>query len=139
MKLTINKLIANDMINYGLDQSTGRNYVMNLKTYLDDFDDDAKEYVLQNIDIINKDIEYSESIDDLSISGTGKNSKYRMTFNYGVMLNEIERMIKAYADENNVEIDYYKIKDIAEEVLHSTALKDKITDMVNSSSRSYEV
>ena len=139
MKLTINKLIANDMINYGLDQATSKNYVMNLKTYLDDFDEEAKEYVLKNLDVINKDIEYSENIEDLSISGSGKNKRYIMSFNYGSMLNELERLIKFYADENNVEIDYYKIKDIAEEILHSSLLKDKIIDMINSNSKGYAI
>ena len=34
MKLTINKLIANDMINYGMDKTSSFNYIVYLNSYL---------------------------------------------------------------------------------------------------------
>lgn len=32
MKLTINKLIANDMINYGMDKTSSFNYIVSLNS-----------------------------------------------------------------------------------------------------------
>ena len=49
MKLTINKLIANDIINYSMDQTKKSNYILHLNSYLDDFDDESKEYILKNM------------------------------------------------------------------------------------------
>ena len=37
MKLTINKLIANDMINYGMDKTSSFNYIVSLNSYLEEY------------------------------------------------------------------------------------------------------
>ena len=81
MKLTINKLIANDMINYSLEQAKGNRFIMNLNKYLSDFDDDSIDYITKNIDVINKDLEYSADLEDLSIIGSGNSRRYNMLFN----------------------------------------------------------
>ena len=66
-KLTINKLIANDIINYALDDAVCDNYVMGINEYLKDFDEDSKKYINENIDTILDDIEQSECVLDLEI------------------------------------------------------------------------
>ena len=38
-KLNLNKLIANDIINYGMDNTLGTNYIVSLDTFLKDYDD----------------------------------------------------------------------------------------------------
>ena len=130
MKLTINKLIANDIINYSMDQTRKSNYILHLNSYLDDFDDESKEYILKNIDIINKDIEYSENISDLSISGTGKNRKYNMIFNENELLSDFEKLIKYYAEERKITLTDEKIKSISDDILNSSYFKEKTIDLI---------
>lgn len=130
MKLTINKIIANDMINYGMDQTNKNSYQFILNSYLNDFDDESKEYILKNIDVINKDIEYSESISDLSISGTGKNRKYNMIFNEDGLLSDFEKLIKYYAEERKVNLSKEKIKNISDDILNSSYFKEKTIDLI---------
>ena len=130
MKLTINKIIANDMINYGMDQTNKNSYQFILNSYLNDFDDESKEYILKNIDVINKDIEYSESISDLSISGSGKNRKYNMIFNEDGLLSDFEKLIKYYAEERKVNLSKEKIKNISDDILNSSYFKEKTIDLI---------
>lgn len=130
MKLTINKLIANDIINYSMDQTKKSNYILHLNSYLDDFDDESKEYILKNIDIINKDIEYSENISDLSISGTGKNRKYNMIFNENELFSDFEKLIKYYAEERKITLTDEKIKSISDDILNSSYFKEKTIDLI---------
>ena len=130
MKLTINKLIANDIINYSMDQTKKSNYVLNLNNYLNDFDDESKEFILKNIEIINKDIEYSDNISDLAINGSGKNRKYIMTFNNNELLNDFEKLVKYYAEERKVSLTYEKIKNISEDILNSSYFKEKTIDLI---------
>ena len=39
MKLTINKLIANDIINCGMDATSGTNYMVYLDEYLKEYEE----------------------------------------------------------------------------------------------------
>lgn len=118
------------MINYGMDQTNKNSYQFILNSYLNDFDDESKEYILKNIDVINKDIEYSESISDLSISGTGKNRKYNMIFNEDGLLSDFEKLIKYYAEERKVNLSKEKIKNISDDILNSSYFKEKTIDLI---------
>ena len=118
------------MINYGMDQTNKNSYQFILNSYLNDFDDESKEYILKNIDVINKDIEYSESISDLSISGSGKNRKYNMIFNEDGLLSDFEKLIKYYAEERKVNLSKEKIKNISDDILNSSYFKEKTIDLI---------
>ena len=56
MKLTINKLIANDMINYGMDKTSSFNYIVSLNSYLEEYDEESQKYIKENLDDIKDDI-----------------------------------------------------------------------------------
>ena len=81
MKLTINKLIANDMVNFALDLSSKGECEFTLKKYLNDFDEESQKIILDNIAIINKDVEYHDDVFNLSIINDGEDKKYTMIFN----------------------------------------------------------
>jgi hypothetical protein len=44
-KLSISKLIANDVVNYGMDKTTSFNYIVSLNDFLDDYDEDTCSYI----------------------------------------------------------------------------------------------
>ena len=67
MKLTINKLIANDMINYGMDKTSSFNYIVSLNSYLEEYDEESQKYIKENLDDIKDDIERNECVADLVV------------------------------------------------------------------------
>ena len=44
-KLNLNKLIANDIVNYGMDKTTSFNYIVSLNDFLDDYDEESIIYI----------------------------------------------------------------------------------------------
>ena len=88
-KLNLNKLIANDIVNYGMDKTTSFNYIVSLNDFLDDYDEESIIYIKSHInDIIEAvhqnenvaqldsyDIENSEEYNDLITSAIKENSK----------------------------------------------------------------
>ena len=92
-KLTINKLIANDIINYALDDAVCDNYVMGINEYLKDFDEDSKKYINENIDTILDDIEQSECVLDLEIDRSNNDIELDFIFAWGKLLNQVEQIV----------------------------------------------
>lgn len=48
-KLNLNKLIANDIVNYGMDKTTSFNYIVSLNDFLDEYDDESRDYIKSHI------------------------------------------------------------------------------------------
>ena len=138
MKLSINKLIANDIINYGMDQASqiedcnNANYNVSMDTYLDFFDDNAKEYILKNMDSIIEDIKSSECVLDLEVEVKDKKLNLDMIFAWEHLLNEVDKIVDYTAKSMGVEMDLKDIKEISNEVLGDDALFDDINSKIKS-------
>ena len=134
MKLSINKLIANDIINYGMDQimemedGNSANYIVSLDTYLNDFDEDTKKYILENIDKIIEDIEASESVLDLVVDKDKNNIDLNMIFYWENLLTEVDKKVDATAKILGVEMDLKDIKEMSADILDDDELND---DLIN--------
>lgn len=134
MKLSINKLIANDIINYGMDQimemedGNGANYIVSLDTYLNDFDEDTKKYVLENIDKIIEDIEASECVLDLVVDKYKNNIDLNMIFYWENLLTEVDKKVDATAKILGVEMDLKDIKEMSADILDDDEFND---DLIN--------
>lgn len=134
MKLSINKLIANDIINYGMDQimemedGNGANYIVSLDTYLNDFDEDTKKYILENIDKIIEDIEASESVLDLVVDKDKNNIDLNMIFYWENLLTEVDKKIDATAKSLGIEMDLKDIKEMSADILDDDEFND---DLIN--------
>ena len=76
MKMTLNKLIANDIINYGMDQTTNFNYSVYLDEYIDEYDEEGKKYILEHLDEISDAISNNENISYYSLEEDEKLGKY---------------------------------------------------------------
>ena len=64
-KLNLNKLIANDIINYGMDNTLGTNYIVSLDTFLKEYDDETINYVKSHLSEIKEGIEQNENVADI--------------------------------------------------------------------------
>ena len=112
-KLTINKLIANDIVNYALDDAVCENYNVSLESYLNSFDEESKKYINENIDTILKDIENHESVLDLEVRKDEKGTEIDMIFYIDKLYsNEVEKRIGDTAEMMEIKIELPEIQDI---------------------------
>lgn len=136
MKLSINKLIANDIINYGMDQimkmedGNSANYIVSLDTYLKDFDEDTQKYILENVDKIIEDIQANENVLDLVVDKEENNIDFNMIFYWENLLTEVEKKIDSTARSLGVEMDLKDIKEMSADILDDDEFNDDLVSKI---------
>lgn len=124
MKMSINKLIANDIINYGMDKTTNFNYIVSLDSYIDDFDEDTQKYILDNLDDICEAISSNDNVADFHYNK--KEKEFDMVFYWDNLMDAVDHyvlnILKEKGEENNFEID--EIKELAEEILQDESTRN---------------
>ena len=126
-KLTINKLIANDIVNYDLDDAVCENYNVSLESYLNSFDEESKKYINENIDTILKDIENHESVLDLEVRKDDKGTEIDMIFYIDKLYsNEVEKRIGDTAEMMEIKIELPEIQDMAVKILDDDEFNDDL-------------
>ena len=132
-KLTINKLIANDIVNYALDDAVCENYNVSLETYLNSFDEESKKYIYENIDTIIEDIENHESVLDLEVRKDEKGTEIDMIFYIEKLYsNEVEKRIGDTADMMEIKIELPEIQDMAVKILDDDEFNDDLINRLKS-------
>lgn len=132
-KLTINKLIANDIVNYALDDAVCENYNVSLETYLNSFDEESKKYIYENIDTILEDIENHESVLDLEVRKDDKGTEIDMIFYIDKLYsNEVEKRISDTAKIMEIEIELPEIQDMAVKILDDDEFNDDLINRLKS-------
>ena len=127
MKLSINKLIANDIINYGMDQTSEFNYSVSLKGYLNDFDGESQKYILDNLDDIIECIKDNENVADLFISEQSDGDKdFDMVLYWGHSLTQVEWIVCENAKSLKVNLEFEDIREIADNILRSDTFNDDL-------------
>ena len=127
MKLSINKLIANDIINYGMDHPREFNYSVSLNGYLNDFDGESQKYILDNLDDIIECIKDNENVADLFISEQSDGDKdFDMVFYWGNLLTQVERIVCENAKSLKVNLEFEDIREIADNILRSDTFNDDL-------------
>ena len=124
MKMSINKLIANDIINYGMSKTSGFDYSVYLDSYIDDFDDKSKQYILDNLEDICKDISANEN---LSYFTYNKDSKeFDMVFYWDNLLDAVDKYVCGILKDKNLEdkFELDDIREISEELINDESLKN---------------
>lgn len=128
-KLTINKLIANDIVNYALDDAVCENYNVSLESYLTSFDEESKKYINENIATILEDIENHESVLDLEVRKDDKGTEIDMIFYIDKLYsNEVEKRIGDTAEMMEIKIELPEIQDMAVKILDDDEFND---DLIN--------
>ena len=124
MKMTLCKLIANDIVNYGMDQTSNFNYIVCLDSYIDDFDEESKDYIYNHIEEICNDISNNENVADLHYD---KNKReFDMVFYWGNLMDATEKYVADIIDDLG-EKDRFVLEDIreiAEDVILDDSLKN---------------
>ena len=124
MKMTLCKLIANDIVNYGMDQTNNFNYIVCLDSYIDDFDEESKNYIYNHLEEICDDITNNENVADLHYD---KNKReFDMVFYWGNLMDATEKYVADIIDDLG-EKDRFVLEDIreiAEDVILDDSLKN---------------
>jgi len=124
MKMSLTKLIANDIINYGMNDTTADQYIVYLDSYLDDFDEESKKYILDNLDQIVEDVESNDKVCDLEYDK--KEKSFDMIFYWDCLFNPVDELVMNVLKEKDMDkkIRIYEVKGIAQEVLDDEGTKN---------------
>jgi len=124
MKMSICKLIANDIVNYGMDQTSNFNYIVCLDSYIDDFDEESKNYIYNHLEEICDDITNNENVADLNYDKSKR--EFDMVFYWGNLMDATEKYVADIIDDLG-EKDRFVLEDIreiAEDVILDDSLKN---------------
>lgn len=131
MKMTLNKLIANDIINYGMDQTTNFNYSVYLDEYIDEYDEEGKKYILEHLDEISAAISNNENISYYSLEEDEKLGKYfDMVFYWGKLLNSTEMIVLKNADLFKIDLNLEDVREIASELVDDDDFNDALINLL---------
>lgn len=128
MKLTLNKIIANDIVDYALSDAISENYILSLDTYLDKCDYSTRTYISKNINSIIDNIYANEKIVDLEVDKETK--ELDMIFFWENLMTDFEKNVYDKARGLNISLDYNDVKDIADKVLNSKTLNKELVDEI---------
>lgn len=128
MKLTLNKIIANDIVDYALSDAISENYILSLDTYLNKCDYSTRTYISKNINSIIDNIYANEKIVDLEVDKETK--ELDMIFFWENLMTDFEKNVYDKARGLNISLDYNDVKDITDKVLNSKTLNKELVDEI---------
>lgn len=128
MKLTLNKIIANDIVEYALSDAICENYILSLDTYLNKCDYSTRTYISKNMNSIIDNIYANEKIVDLEVDKETK--ELDMIFFWENLMTDFEKNVYDKARGLNISLDYIDVKDIADKVLNSKTLNKELVDEI---------
>ena len=135
MKMTLCKLIANDIVNYGMDQTSGFNYIVCLDSYIDDFDQEAKDYIYNHLDEICDDISNNENVADLHFDKNNK--EFNMVFYWNNLMSDTEKYVDDIITDMN-EQDRFELDDIREialDLIYDESTKNLTVEKIRNSKK----
>lgn len=134
MKMTLCKLIANDIVNYGMDQTNNFNYIVCLDSYIDDFDEESKTYIYNHIEEICNDISNNENVAELNYD---KNKReFDMVFYWGNLMDATEKYVADIIDDIG-EKDRFVLEDV-KEIAESIILDDSLKNLTKEKIRNHK-
>ena len=132
--MTLCKLIANDIVNYGMDQTNNFNYIVCLDSYIDDFDEESKTYIYNHIEEICNDISNNEHVAELNYD---KNKReFDMVFYWGNLMDATEKYVADIIDDIG-EKDRFVLEDI-KEIAESIILDDSLKNLTKEKIRNHK-
>ena len=128
-KLSLSKLIANDIVNYGMDKTTSFNYIVSLNDFLDDYDEDTCNYIKSHINEIISDVEGNENVAQLDYDESRQ--EFDMVFYYDNLLSPIEKQMIDIGKEKGVEFEYEDLKSMSYDFEESDEYKELLNNFID--------
>lgn len=132
-KLSISKLIANDIVNYGMDKTTSFNYIVSLNDFLDDYDEETCNYIKSHINEIISDVEGNENVAQLEYDESRQ--EFDMVFYFDGLFSKLDKQIYNLSQEMGVEFEPNEVWEISYDIENSEEYNDLIINAVTSKSK----
>ena len=128
-KLSLSKLIANDIVNYGMDKTTSFNYIVSLNDFLDEYDEDTCKFIKAHINEIINDVKVNENVAQLDYDEYRQ--EFDIVFRFDNLLTPLERRIMDTAKEKNIEFELDKLREISYDLENSDEYDDLIINYID--------
>ena len=132
-KLSISKLIANDIVNYGMDKTTSFNYIVSLNDFLDDYDEETCNYIKSHINEIISDVEGNENVAQLDYDELRQ--EFDMVFYFDGLFSKLDKQIYNLSQEMGVEFEPNEVWEISYDIENSEEYNDLIINAVTTKSK----
>lgn len=136
-KLNINKLIANHIIETGINDTWNFNYIVYLDSYLEEYDTDTQKYILDNKDNIIDIIARDERIADLQFDQ--KYNSIDMVYYIDQVLDRVENIVSTTAQNLGIDLEVEDIRSITDDLLDDDEFNDDMVRKIKSKDKDYEI
>ena len=136
-KLNINKLIANHIIETGINDTWSFNYIVYLDSYLEEYDTDTQKYILDNKDNIIDIIPRDERIADLQFDQ--KYNSIDMVYYIDQVLDRVENIVSTTAQNLGIDLEVEDIRSITDDLLDDDEFNDDMVRKIKSKDKEYEI
>ena len=136
-KLNINKLIANHIIETGINDTCSFNYIVYLDSYLEEYDTDTQKYILDNKDNIVDIIARDERIADLQFDQ--KYNSIDMVYYIDQVLDRVENIVSNTAQNLGIDLEVEDIRSITDDLLDDDEFNDDMVRKIKSKDKEYEI
>ena len=136
-KLNINKLIANHIIETGINDTWNFNYIVYLDSYLEEYDTDTQKYILDNKDNIVDIIARDERIADLQFDQ--KYNSIDMVYYIDQVLDRVENIVSTTAQNLGIDLEVEDIRSITDDLLDDDEFNDDMVRKIKSKDKDYEI
>ena len=128
-KLNLNKLIANDIVNYGMDKTTSFNYVVSLNDFLDDYDDESRDYIKSHINEIIDAVHQNENVAQLDYDE--KRQEFDMVFYFDGLFSKLDKKIYNDSQEMGIDFEPEDVWQISYDIENSNEYNELVKSHIN--------
>ena len=128
-KLNLNKLIANDIVNYGMDKTTSFNYIVSLNDFLDEYDDESRDYIKSHITEIIDAVHNNENVAQLDYDD--KRQEFDMVFYFDGLFNKLEKKIYSTSQDMGIDFEPEEVWQISYDIENSEEYNNLVKKQIN--------
>ena len=128
-KLNLNKLIANDIVNYGMDKTTSFNYIVSLNDFLDDYDDETRDYIKSHINEIIDAVHQNENVAQLDYDD--KRQEFDMVFYFDGLFSKLDKKIYNDSQEMGIDFEPEDVWQISYDIENSNEYNELVKSHIN--------
>ena len=128
-KLNLNKLIANDIVNYGMDKTTSFNYIVSLNDFLDEYDDESRDYIKSHITEIIDAVHNNENVAQLDYDD--KRQEFDMVFYFDGLFNKLEKKIYSTSQDMGIDFEPEDVWQIPYDIENSEEYNNLVKKQIN--------
>ena len=132
-KLNLNKLIANDIVNYGMDKTTSFNYIVSLNDFLDDYDEESIAYIKSHINDIIEAVHQNENVAQLDYDEARQ--EFNMVFYFDGLFSKLDKKIYNLSQEMGIDFEPEEVWEISYDIENSEEYNDLITSAIKENSK----